>query len=44
MSSWLKFFLTTPDYSHDTTQDGFGSTIVDSLPPVEMPDIPDFTD
>ena len=36
-------FLTQPGYSPDVFDD-LGSTTVDSLPPVEMPDIPDFTD
>ena len=36
-------FLTQPGYSPDVFDD-LGSTAVDSLPPVEMPDIPDFTD
>ena len=36
-------FLTQPGYSPDNFDD-LGSTAVDSLPPVEMPDIPDFTD
>ena len=53
MSAWLYsycvvmfccvLFLTQPGYSPDVFDD-LGSTAVDSLPPVEMPDIPDFTD